>query len=419
MTANAICFASSKGGSGKTTVTATLATFLNETGKRVLMVDCEGTHGLTLMYLNEVNENRKGTNLPLLGVFDEFSELSSELIENSLVEIRPDLYLFPARHTFSEVDLSPVDKTFKSNLMMILEYATGKFDYILFDAQAGISAASRAAMSPDISDTVILVSEYDPMSNAGVERLKARLPDELDVGRTWILLNKLLPEFVSKFSEFLSVAKYLPPIPWTADVVRAYSRRKLALDFQGGNQFTLAVLNILRELLSDSERGDLEAWVETQTERLKEPISEQLADAQKLLEEMQTQASREISPVVEFKRRLFRMAYTLAPLAVALIGTLVVLTPFGDYSDPIKKVFGIVFPEGSSSVLFATLVLVVMFALTSILWMIRRTSSYEMEIKLRKKLEHGEEFAAVLKRIQELKELASSDYEEIVSRKHD
>ena len=111
MTANAICFASSKGGSGKTTVTATLATFLNETGKRVLMVDCdEGTHGLTLMYLNEVNENRKGTNLPLLGVFDEFSELSSELIENSLVEIRPDLYLFPARHTFSEVDLSPVDK---------------------------------------------------------------------------------------------------------------------------------------------------------------------------------------------------------------------------------------------------------------------------------------------------------------------
>ena len=53
------CLASAKGGSGKTVLCASFAAFLTELGKKVLMVDLDAaTNGLTLLYLNEVNEHR-------------------------------------------------------------------------------------------------------------------------------------------------------------------------------------------------------------------------------------------------------------------------------------------------------------------------------------------------------------------------
>lgn len=285
--AEVICMASSKGGSGKTTITATLGTFLARSGRKVLLIDCdEGTYGLTLMYLEEVNGHRKRSESIKVGTFDVYDEVSLETLGNSSVQLEDNLFLFPARHVFSDAELVPVRDDFPLNLNLILNYHRDEFDFIFLDAQAGISPASKAAMSPRSSDMVVLVSEYDPMSNAGVERLKARLQEELDVSRTWVLLNKLLPEFVSKFSEFLSVARYLPPIPWTADVVRAYSRRQLALDFENGNQFTLAILSVLRELLDRSDRKQLDEWIDSQTQRLREPIEEQIEDAERMLAQM-------------------------------------------------------------------------------------------------------------------------------------
>ena len=52
MSANVICFASAKGGAGKTVVTATVGTFLAALGKRVLIIDTDAaTNGLTLFYI--------------------------------------------------------------------------------------------------------------------------------------------------------------------------------------------------------------------------------------------------------------------------------------------------------------------------------------------------------------------------------
>ncbi len=93
-------------------------------------------------------------------------------------------------------------------------------------------------MKRGISDEVIIVSEYDPVSAAGVERLKGLLREDLTIDRTWILLNKLLPDFVQSFTDFLEVVKYPNPIPWDAEVVKAYARRKLALDLNYGNNHT-------------------------------------------------------------------------------------------------------------------------------------------------------------------------------------
>lgn len=413
MKTEAICLASSKGGSGKTTITATLGTFLSRVGKRVLLIDCdEGTHGLTLMFLKEVNDFRKTAKGDISGIFERFHNLSPEAVQNSIVNVSENLDLMPAKHSFAEA-LDDLKSGYFENLHMVIEYAKENYDYVFLDAQAGISDASRLAMSPQISDTVVLVSEYDPMSNAGVERMKAQLPSELDVSRTWVLLNKLLPEFVAKFSEFLSVARFLPPIPWTADVVRAYSRRKLALDFQGGNQFTLAILAILRELLSEAGTADLEKWVERQADRLREPISEQIDDAYQLLEQLERRSRPSVS-IARIYARMFRSAARLAAPIFATVGMFYSFAAIqGDNSAVLEQFRNIFFPFAQSNEQLLLLLFAGIFFAFFIVTAFNSMLSVQNDtFEERKKLD--ERKAEVEKRILELKELASSKYEDLV-----
>lgn len=293
MTAIVICMASAKGGSGKTTLTATFATFLSEIGKKVLIVDCdESTHGLTLLYLNEVNEflNAKvKRNVEALGIFDTNTRLEEISSENpskseyfSLLTVGREISFIPA--TFSFLPKPPMDHArFQERLRIIVSYQRTKYDYIILDAQAGADVVSEVAVKRGISDEVVIVSEYDPLSAAGIERLKAIMGDELNYSRTWILLNKMLPEFVASFSEFLSVARYLPPIPWSAEVVRAYSKRQLALDFTTGNQFTLAVMRTLKALLPHADGIALDKWAGARVAVLRQPIEDQYKDQENKL----------------------------------------------------------------------------------------------------------------------------------------
>src|SRR5262249_30875612 len=114
-------------------------------------------------------------------------------------------------------------ETFRKRLRGTVAMARPEYDVVFIDAQAGADDFAREAMDPAVSDTVVLVSEYDPVSAAGVERLKALFPVSLTFSRTWILLNKVLPEYADSFSDFLEIARYLSPIPWSAEVVRAYA----------------------------------------------------------------------------------------------------------------------------------------------------------------------------------------------------
>src|ERR1700734_2983203 len=59
-----------------------------------------------------------------------------------------------------------------ARLRRTIEHAQNDYDYILLDAQAGSDHYAAVAMSKRVSDVVVLVAEYDPMSAAGIERLK-------------------------------------------------------------------------------------------------------------------------------------------------------------------------------------------------------------------------------------------------------
>ncbi len=305
-----ITLASAKGGSGKTTIAASIANVLAQMGQKCLLVDCdEATNGLTLLYIDEVNSfpAREATTKAQCG---GSLDLDNSIIP-SFVRISKNIDLWPAAFIFDrrkELDA----KLFYEHLHATKNLFFNEYDTVILDAQAGSEDLSFVAMDKTISDFVVIVSEYDPMSAAGVERLKGLSPDNLSYDRTWILLNKLLPEFVEKFSEFLSVSHYLPPLPWTAEVVRAYSRRQLALNFDKGSEYTMAMLQLIRSLPIDGMDKMVELWLENKAETLKQPIEVQIGDTYDIVRSL----NREID-LTKRRSSKIRLLITSASIAIS------------------------------------------------------------------------------------------------------
>lgn len=314
MTSKVFCLASPKGGSGKTIITANFASFLTALGKKCLIIDCDSaTHGLTLLYMQEIHKKASESQPALSsGIFDNphFSK------SRDVVQVENGVDFFPATFRFKTLEEFG-EKEFSAKLKDVIDQSKYSYDYIFLDAQAGSDAISRAAMSKEISDQVIIVSEYDPLSAAGIERLKSVVGEDLMFDRTWILLNKMLPEFVDKFSEFLSVTKYLTPIPWNADVVRAYSRKKLAIDTEFGNEYTLSIMQSLKTLLGESVAAEIESWASERASLLRQPIRTQYKDAEREL--LGLMAGREELVSKQIQARYFSKVLRLTPAIAGLI----------------------------------------------------------------------------------------------------
>ncbi|GAA3458479.1 ParA family protein [Saccharothrix longispora] len=320
MTARVVCLASAKGGSGKTMLTASLAAFVGRLGKRVLVVDTDAaTNGLTLLYLSQVVATRHEAP-ERAGLFDVEHPVSPE---RSVVSVGQGVDLLPASFVGANSEDVSVS-AYERRLSAALDFAREQYDLVLLDAQAGADEYARHALRPDVSDRVLIVSEYDPMSAAGVERLKALLGESVAYSRTWIVLNKMLPEFAKSFSEFLEIVRYAPPIPWDADVVRAYARRRLALDFEFGNEHTVAVMRVLRTVLHDELAADLDAWAEKQADVLRQPVEVTVG---KLREEL-----REANAAVERRGRKNIVVWMSGLLVTLPAGALMLAGVFRDNS---------------------------------------------------------------------------------------
>lgn len=274
--AKVICMSSAKGGSGKTVIATSLAHFLGALGQKTLLIDCDSaTHGLTLLHIVEVAEFKKSSKEGLFDLNSKFNSLKYlELkAEDCTIQIARAVDLMPSTSHFNRKNgaIVALDSQF---FKQVIAQLSKQYDYILLDVQAGSDSTSRLAMSDEISDQVVIVTELDPMSAAGVERLKLEV-GHLDYTRARILQNKVLPEFIDSFTEMSLFSNDLPPIPWNADVVRAYARRKIPLDLVVGNAFTLSIISVAKDLFENELISSIEEWSRRQTYKLKEPIERQ------------------------------------------------------------------------------------------------------------------------------------------------
>jgi cellulose biosynthesis protein BcsQ len=296
---NIMCFASAKGGAGKTVISASVATVLGALGKSVLLVDTDAaTNGLTLFHLNQLlaaisaRRSTAGAARPL-GIFEATPPRAPDFFA-----IGPSVNLIPASFERRDTEQVPLSQ-FSATLGKVVREARDSegLDYVILDAQAGADIYAQAAMA--CAQQVVIVSEYDPVSLAGVDRLRKLFPDILGFEKHWILLNKLLPEFARSFNEFLSLARYLPPIPWDADVVRAYAAGRLPLDMEHGNDHTLAVMRTVSALIGPELDEAVRKWRKQRESEIRAPIQDQLKDLENRISRYQ-EALREI----EYQRRL-------------------------------------------------------------------------------------------------------------------
>lgn len=176
----AIAVLSGKGGTGKTSITAGLATALAKEGKRVLCVDCDV--GL------------RNLDIPL-GLSDTAALSFVDICEGgySLDQLTahlqfPTLYFLtaPMNRSAEEIDADAFGE-------MVLS-AREKFDYIFLDAPAGVDAGFRLAAAK--ADRVLLVTGSDPAAVRDAGRT-GQVLELMGKENVRLIVNRINPKLVS------------------------------------------------------------------------------------------------------------------------------------------------------------------------------------------------------------------------------
>ena len=159
-----IAVASGKGGTGKTSVTALLATSLAQSGKKVLCIDCDvGLRNLDIS----------------LGLTDHCPLSFLDVLEGgySLKDATPPPD-FPDLHFLTAPLNRPPEHIDASRLAAFLMDARRSYDFIFLDAPAGVDAGFRLATAT--ADRCIIVTGAGP----------AALRDAMRTGEVLELMGK-------------------------------------------------------------------------------------------------------------------------------------------------------------------------------------------------------------------------------------
>jgi len=143
-----IAVLSGKGGTGKTSVCAGLATALSDTGVKVLCIDCDiGLRNLDI----SLGLSQLGT-LSFMDVLQHGSTLAQASVHPTF----PNLQFLTAPINCAAEEIDP------SAFAAFLRKAREHYHYILLDAPAGIDAGFRLAAQ--FADRILLVTGPDPAS---------------------------------------------------------------------------------------------------------------------------------------------------------------------------------------------------------------------------------------------------------------
>jgi len=192
MTAQVITVTSGKGGVGKTTAVANLATALAMDGKRVVCID--GDIGLRNLDVVMGLENR--IVYDIVDVIEGRCKLKQAMIRDKHYS---DLYLIPAAQTRDKNAVSP------SDMIRICKDLRPDADFIIVDSPAGIERGFRNAIAA--ADRVLVVTNPEVSAVRDADRVVGILEAE-EKGSPLLILNRLNPSLV-KSNDMLSAEDVL------------------------------------------------------------------------------------------------------------------------------------------------------------------------------------------------------------------
>ena len=192
MTAQVITVTSGKGGVGKTTAVANLATALAADGKRVVCID--GDIGLRNLDVIMGLENR--IVYDIVDVIEGRCKLKQAMIRDKHY---PNMYLIPAAQTRDKNAVSP------SDMIRICNDLRADTDYVIIDSPAGIERGFRNAIAA--ADRVLVVTNPEVSAVRDADRVVGILEAE-EKGNPSLILNRLNPTLV-KNNDMLSAEDVL------------------------------------------------------------------------------------------------------------------------------------------------------------------------------------------------------------------
>ena len=234
MAGTAIVVASGKGGTGKTSLTAGIATSLARLGHKVLCIDMDiglrnldislGMTDRALMDFTDVVEGR--------------CPLSRAAVSHPDI---PGLYLLTAPMCLPET-VAP------DGVAALLNAARGQFDYILLDAPAGLDTGFRLASCA--ADRAIVVATSDASSLRDAQRTVGELGH---IPTVHLVVNRVLPKLLRQLRTTIDDAMdtaglpLLGVVPEDKTVILAANAGK-PVCFTGRQGAANAYLNIAKRL---------------------------------------------------------------------------------------------------------------------------------------------------------------------------
>ena len=188
MSAQVLTVTSGKGGVGKTTVTANLATALAMLGKRVTAIDAD----IGLRNLDVVMGLENRIVYDLVDIVEGRCRLRQAMIKDKR---QPELYLIPAAQTRDKTAVSP------SDMVLLCDQLRQEMDYIVIDSPAGIERGFRNAVAP--ADKVLIVTNPEVSAVRDADRIIGLIEAE-EKGPGQLIINRVKPQMVSR-GDMLSV----------------------------------------------------------------------------------------------------------------------------------------------------------------------------------------------------------------------
>jgi len=175
-----ITVTSGKGGVGKTTTVANIATALAMIGQRVITVDADiGLRNLDIVLGLEsliIND--------MFDVLEQRCTLDQALVRDDRA---PSLHLLPTSQTRDKGDIQPHE------MVAICEQLRQRADYVLIDSPAGIEHGFHNSIAP--ADRVLVVTTPDVSALRDADKVIYLLESELK-RQPWLILNRYNYELV-------------------------------------------------------------------------------------------------------------------------------------------------------------------------------------------------------------------------------
>ena len=187
MAAKVVTVTSGKGGVGKTTATANLASALAAENYKVVCIDAD----IGLRNLDVVLGLENRIVYDLVDVVEGRCRLRQAMIRDKRL---PELYLIPAAQTRDKSAVSP------SDMVRLCDDLRPDYDWVLIDSPAGIERGFRNAVAP--ADIVLVITNPEVSAVRDADRIIGLIEAE-EKGPARLIINRVKPAMVKR-EEMLS-----------------------------------------------------------------------------------------------------------------------------------------------------------------------------------------------------------------------